>query len=66
MFVAGHSSAAIATAQKLGVRHMTILKSSSANAQEQGAVLHFGMFTRADSNDAWNAAYTLFPEDEEG
>jgi alkanesulfonate monooxygenase len=64
-FVAGHSEAARATAERFGATHLRMLSSDLADSLKpgvRGLAMHFGVVARETDDAAWAAARSRFPD----
>jgi alkanesulfonate monooxygenase len=65
-FLAGQSDAARSAAARLNACSMQMLQPGFQNQLNGARGIHFGISTRATRDQAWEAAHSWFPEDEEG
>ena len=65
--VSGQSAAARRVCRDLeGIGLQMLQPTFAAGLEEEARAIHFGIVARETDSEAWDAAYTLFPEDEEG
>ena len=65
--VSGQSDSARRVCRDLeGIGLQMLQPTFAAGLEEEARAIHFGIVTRETDSEAWAAAYTLFPEDEEG
>jgi len=65
-FLAGQSDAARRAASKLNACNMQMLQPEFQHQLDGARGIHFGIVTRTTMDQAWEAARSWFPEDEEG
>ena len=64
--VSGQSDSARRLCRDLEGIGLQMLQPTFAAGLEEARAIHFGIVTRETDSQAWDAAYTLFPEDEDG